>query len=985
MTTPLRLTLFILSCVFFCEVHAQQPSYLHYTVDEGFPSNEVYDVYEDSLGYIWFATDHGVSRFDGYSFRNYSTADGLVHNTVFGFHEDSRGRLWMRTFNSALCYLENETFKPYTHNAKLQAFLGPDFIQRFAFDKTGNLWFVSIRDKLRLHRQDARTGIIEKIDLPDGFNAFIRELDSGEFIAGIDNENGYTAKNHCDDTLAYIGHTWLFRVPETTMSSKRDLIRCQRKAEGSFIFSYDAELVVIDNRRISFRASFPRVVLECYVEPEGQSWLCMNGFSRLTPGAGPGPALLNGFVGTSMLRDRMGNYWFTTIGAGVFLARNIQVTTLGSFGQQLLGELLTLGVFENNLVALNTKGSFFRLPFSETGIDTLACETFPEKLLAANTFYTCAENRRFYMRERIYQVNGPDFRWNSCSLLIDHLGGGGIRGYAQLGDSLLIAGNTGWFISDMAGRVLYSSVQNGFSGFCTAIAAGPDHKIWIGTTNGFYVFSNNQTVPFEPEISMFRQRVTDIAFGKNGETFISTRGAGLIILHDNQYYNLEMKDGLSSDLCGNICVDDSIVWLCSNMGVNRIAMRKNADGLSFHVERINTQHGLQSMMVNDAVRAGNFLFLATGKGLAWFDANTFRFNREPPSVYIHTFLTNNREPKTTTQNLEWNDRNISIGFIALLFRSPGVVNYRYRLEGYETAWNYTTERVARYFNLPAGEYTFVVSAMNENGVWNDHPATILFHIPEHYSETVWFRALIILFVLVAIAAVSFYYLKQQHDRARTVLALALAEQKALRAQMKPHFIFNSLNSIQNFILNRDEDSANIYLTSFAQLMRRVLDHSRFSTITLQEELDTMGLYLELEKLRFGSAFRFTINVHGDVQPATLLIPPLFIQPYLENAIWHGLQLQKESPQLRIDFSIDKNKLVCVIEDNGIGRKRSMELQRTQQHNSMGMKNVEERIALLNSTTREKISVEITDLTNNDGCATGTRVTLYFPVNRKEEF
>ncbi|HTF02610.1 MAG TPA: histidine kinase [Bacteroidia bacterium] len=979
-----RFTLFILGCVFFCAIHAQQPSYLHYTVDEGFPSNEVYDVYEDSLGYIWFATDHGVSRFDGYSFRNYSTADGLVHNTVFGFYEDSRKRVWVRTFNSALCCLENDGFKPYIHNAQLQAFLGPDFIQRFAFDQAGNLWFVSIRDKLRLHRQDARTGIIEPIDLPDGFNAFIRELDSGEFIAGVDKTNSPTITSYNYDTLAFTDHTWLFQV-QTVAFSGRDVVRCRRKAAGSYMFSFDAQLVVIDNRRISFHTTFPEVVFDCYVDPDNQYWLCMNGFFRFTTGVPNGPTLLAGFPGTSMLRDRMGNYWFATIDAGVFMARNIQVTTLNASGKHSLGELLALSVYKNNLVALDNKSSVFRLEFSEAGIDTLNSEKFPESFSRAYAFHHFIESRRFYIGRSVYEVNGPDFRWSSFKRTSQLIHGGAVRGYAHTHDSTLVAGNIGWYIMGPTGKQLYNSAANGFSGFCTAIGVGPDYKIWVGTSNGLYIVSENKTVPFEPQNAIFRQRVTDIEFGTKGEIFVSTRGGGLIVVDGKRQYNLLMKDGLSSDLCGNICVDDSIVWLCSNKGLNRIAMRKKPDGLSFHIEQINTQHGLQSMMVNDAVRAGDFLFLATGKGLAWFDVNTFRLNPDPPPVYIHTFLSNNHEAKVAARDLNWDDNNISIGFIALLFRSPGTVNYRYKLQGYETGWNYTTERMARYFNLPPGEYTFVVSAMNENGIWNDKPATLEFYIPAHYSQTTWFRALIIFLVLAAIVAVSFYYLKQQHNRARTVLALAHAEQKALRAQMKPHFIFNSLNSIQNFILNRDEDSANIYLTSFAQLMRRVLDHSRFSTIALQEELDTMGLYLELEKLRFGSAFHFTIRVQPDVQPSTLLIPPLFIQPYLENAIWHGLQLQKESPQLRIDFSIAENKLVCVIEDNGIGRKRSMELQRTQQHNSMGMKNVEERIALLNSTTREKISVEITDLSDSTGSATGTRVTLYFPVNRKEEF
>jgi hypothetical protein len=662
----------------------------------------------------------------------------------------------------------------------------------------------------------------------------------------------------------------------------------------------------------------------------------------------------------------------------------MQMTTFNRFEGRELGEVLSLNVYNDNLLVLNNKRETFRFHLPGTGIDTLSSEILSEKSPGANVIYSIPESRRMYLQSFAFRINEPELAFRSVSIVNKSAGGSGVRDYAHTGDSLLIACTNGWIITDLDGKVFYQSRLNGFTSFCTAIASGPDHKIWIGSSDGLYIVSKNKTVPFEPDDPLFRQRVTDIAFGKNGEVFVSTRGGGLIIIDGEKRYNLRMKDGLSSDQCGNICVDNNVLWLCSNNGLNRIVMQRNGRELSFHTERISAEHGLPSMMVNDVTRVGSLLFLATGKGLAWFDITTLLFNDVAPPVYIHTFLTNNRETNAAANNLTSKDHNISIGFIALLFRSPGIVNYRYKLEGYESAWNYTTERMARYFNLPAGQYTFVVSAMNENGVWNDHPATIRFYIPAHFSETTWFRALIIFLILSAATGIIFYYLKQQRDRARTVLALAQAEQKALRAQMKPHFIFNSLNSIQNFIINHDEDSAHIYLTSFAQLMRRVLDHSRYSMITLQEELETMGIYLELEKLRFGETFRFTIDIGAEVQPSDLLIPPLFIQPYVENAIWHGLQLQKNSPRLHLRFYIEKNKLVCCIEDNGIGRKRSAELQRTRHHTSTGMKNVEERIALLNSTTREKISVEITDLVNEEGEASGTRVILFFPVNRKEE-
>jgi ligand-binding sensor domain-containing protein len=979
------LIFFLCGCFLVLRICAQEPAYVHYTIDEGLPSNEVYDTYEDRSGYIWFATDHGISRFDGYTFRNFSTSDGLVHNTIFGFHEDSRGRLWMRSFNSALCYLENDSLKSYVHNKQLQAFLGRSFIQRFAFDKAGNLWFVPILDFLGLYKQDAFTGKIERVKLPRGFNGFIRELDSGEFIAGMDKDNGYVSDEVPSDTICFVDNTWLFLMPEMYTVNARKLVRCERKGKSSFVFSSDASVIIIDNGSISSRANYQEVVNNCYVDKENKVWLCTDGFSRFDAGKKNGPVFLKGFIAVSMLHDRMGNYWFTTIGGGVFFVRNIRVTTFTHLADQQVGELISVSACDNHLFALNNKGAISRFGFSDAGIDTLASEIWPYQIPSLNLIYVSPENQRIYLQKDVYQINKPDFTFRSLSVINKKITmGGGIRGYAQMGDSILIASHYGWNISDKDGRTLYNSSLTGFKAFCTAIAVDKDHKIWIGSTDGLNLFSNNKTVPYKPDSPLYRQRVTDIVVGKNGEVFVSTRGGGLIVIDGEKEYNLRMKDGLSSDQCGNICIDDSVLWVCSNNGLNRIVMKRGSKGLSFRVERIGVQHGLPSLMVNDAARMKSFLCLATAKGLAWFDVKTFRFNAIPPPVYINIFLTNNREADPAANNLTYSDRNISIGFIALLFRNEGVVNYRYKLDGYESEWNYTTERMARYFNLPAGQYTFVVSAMNENGAWNEQPATIHFFIPAHFSETTWFRTLMLLLLIGATAGIVFYYQRQQRDRARAVLALAQAEQKALRAQMKPHFIFNSLNSIQNFIINHDEDSAHIYLTSFAQLMRRVLDHSRFSMITLQEELETMSIYLELEKLRFGETFSFSVEVQPEIQSSNLLIPPLFIQPYVENAIWHGLQLQKDSPHLQIRFYHEKNKLVCSVEDNGIGRKRSAELQRTRHHTSTGMKNVEERMTLLNATSREKISVEIIDLVNEENEASGTRVTIYFPVNRKDE-
>jgi hypothetical protein len=977
-----RKLIFTLALFLCIGMRANDAAYLHYTIDQGLPSNEVYDVYEDSLGYIWFATDHGISRYDGYSFKNFSTSDGLVHNTIFGFYEDHRGLIWMRSFNSQLCYMQNGIIKPYVHNAKLQAFLGRDFVQRYAFDLAGNLWFIPVRNNLGLFFQDHITGAIKQVDLPDGYNAFIRMFDSGEVLGGVDNNNGFDGLSEPDDEVLAENQTWYFRVQKTSSFFRRELIGCRAMGHNSFAFSYDNYFLTIENAVITHRRRFEQNVNRMYVD-SNYLWLSMDGFRRSVAGVKDEEPYLRGQIAQGMLRDRMGNYWFTTLTDGVYLAREMQMSVLNTVADLKVDVVIKLEQYSPFLIAMDSKSHFFHIPVGTRGPEVAAIQTWTSDFEAINTFYVDAPGNQMHIKYLVYNISpygvAPGTQNNPAHKKYPTA----IRDFWRHGDSLLIAGNTEWSISRIRDTSTYKSSQHGFRGFCTAIAADSAHNVWIGTSDGLHIFSGENTLPYEPDDSLYRQRVTDIGITKYGQVVVATRGGGLLIIDKDTTYELRMRHGLASDECGNILVDDTVVWICSNSGLTKMVMSRSGDHFTFTFQRFNQQHGLPSDQINDVLRMGNNLYIATGHGLAWFDINYFCFNIQPPAVYISTFHVNNRELGLDSCKLNWNDRNITIGYLALLFRSPGLVNYRYKLEGYEDEWHYTTERAAHYYNLPAGTYRFVVSAMNENGMWNESAAVQQFQIPQHYTETLWFRTLIIALILLALVIMAFLYLRQQQTKAKAALELALAEQKALRAQMKPHFIFNSLNSIQNFIINRDEDAAQLYLTNFAQLMRRVLDHSRTSTVTLEEEIETMRLYLEIEKLRFGQNFRFTINVQKGINPSALLLPALFIQPFVENAIWHGLQLQKNSPSLEVSFTLEGNKLKCIVEDNGIGRKRAAE-NRKKGHVSTGLKNVEERIAVLNATSRDKISVSFTDLSDAGGNPAGTRVEILFPVMRNDE-
>jgi len=207
-------------------------------------------------------------------------------------------------------------------------------------------------------------------------------------------------------------------------------------------------------------------------------------------------------------------------------------------------------------------------------------------------------------------------------------------------------------------------------------------------------------------------------------------------------------------------------------------------------------------------------------------------------------------------------------------------------------------------------------------------------------------------------------------------------QKALSQQMNPHFIFNTLNSIQYFLLNNDKLSSNKYLTKFAKLMRITLDNSQNEIIPLSKEIESLNLYVELEQLRFDNKFSFEIINNVKTDEELISIPPLIIQPFVENAIWHGIMHRSntEGGQLKIHFNIENDNLKCIVEDNGIGRKKADEFkkQTKPEHISLGTQITESRIDLINKLHKGKLKINYTDLCD-DNNSTGTKVEIIFPL------
>lgn len=232
-----------------------------------------------------------------------------------------------------------------------------------------------------------------------------------------------------------------------------------------------------------------------------------------------------------------------------------------------------------------------------------------------------------------------------------------------------------------------------------------------------------------------------------------------------------------------------------------------------------------------------------------------------------------------------------------------------------------------------------------------------------------------LLVIIAIIAVTSYFIfknAQASKRANQLLAL-----KSLRSQMNPHFIFNALNSVNQFISQNDERTANKFISEFSKLMRLVLENSQEDFIPLYKEEEILSLYVKLEHYRFRDKFDYQIRVDDDLNKETIELPPMLIQPYIENAVWHGLRYKETKGNLDIHLGKNTNGLKVEITDNGIGRRKSTALKTENQkkHNSTGLKNIQERLNILNTVYKTHYQVQIEDLPSD----TGTRVTLTLPI------
>lgn len=499
---------------------------------------------------------------------------------------------------------------------------------------------------------------------------------------------------------------------------------------------------------------------------------------------------------------------------------------------------------------------------------------------------------------------------------------------------------------------------------------------------------------YEPSANNLRQYTTVnglahnnnycFAEDKNGNIYAGSVN-GISIIHTNGTVTvINKKSGLLNERCTGLMHDEKgNIWI----GNENCIIRFNPESKQF--QYFDHKAGINYYAFrNNAVFNFNHqtIWWGTSNGICFFDPT--QLNNLNKALDVSIYQANWQDvqqtfSKETAIKLPWRSNSITLYYTSPDYTGSGNILFQYRLAGSDKNWSEpTTQRSVRYSALSPGNYVFSVKASSDGVKWIEGKYQVRITIVPPFWRSTWFIAgSLLLLAAVFFIAVKYRetsFKKKMAEKAAVDRQIAQIEMQALRAQMNPHFMFNSLNSINNFILKNDPDNASGYLTKFSRLMRLILDNSRSEWVMLESELKALELYIELESVRFDNSFTYHISVEPGVGIETVIVPPLLIQPYVENAIWHGL-LHRKIPGGKLNISLWKefDLLHIEIDDNGIGREEAKRLKSKMaiKQKSHGMKITAERIAIVNKVYNVDARVTITDLKNENNDTTGTKVLL----------
>lgn len=946
---------------------AQEYSYSHYDSKEGLAGSTVYCMTQDKEGFLWFGTETGLSRYDGTHFKNFTREDGLPDNEIIQLFADSKGRVWLSPFRKTICYY----YKGVIHNSDNDSLLKKlnikENVLRFAEDAGGNILLQEFTRLHIIHANGEITTILTNGNKPLGYITLINGRAAGGFWVLLNDkiyilENGrfllwktieYRIKHF--NYAAMNGEMLIWRnnpkeVTAISMRGKRNIHYPFYNNKGHL------NTVALDDHFIA-TCSYDGAFVYSVDHPDSiQNYL-------------PGISVSN------MFKDSEGNWWFCTLGKGVYRLNSAVVLNLrfADKNQQDL-QILAFERYKDWILATTKEGGINKMSIytGKPEGHILFPAATPNPIYALST----AKDKRIITGTMHFLAKlSPDLsRYSSRPIPLT------VKAMCSRRDDILVATDKNVVAIDQESLNITDTLWHERA---TCLFSNND-TIYIGTLNGMYMITPGEKLLHPGEnIRALQSRIAAICEDQNHIIWAATSGEGLIAWRNGKLIKqITRHDGLTSNICRTLFLANGKLWVGTDKGVNKV----NVMLPGFPIEKYTTSDGLSSNIINAIYVHEKKVFVGTTEGVAFFDEEKMTSQSRCDLRFIDVTIGGEIfHPSDAPVTIPHEKNSIRFNYVGISYKSGGDIRYRYRLLGLDSTWKETRETFLSYPTLPSGDYLLQLQAVNKFDV-HSRILAAAFTIEKLLYEKTWFRLLIALLFLTATGLLVWLIgrriRKREQEKTRFVKRIGELEQLSRKAQMNPHFVFNSLNSIQQYVMDADVAGANKFISGFSRLIRQTLDFSSKPEISLEEELDYLTNYLELEKTRLENAFSYSVSIEDGVHPADYYIPPMILQPFVENSVRHGLRFRKDKAGIvTITVRLENKNLVCILEDNGVGRKAAMAYKSITPINyqSKGLSLTADRITMFNKEHEHKIYMQIDDLEDNFHNALGTRVTISFPV------
>ena len=955
----------------FClHLHSQDFSYTRYDIKDGLAGSSVFCAAQDKEGFMWFGTESGLSRFDGVHFKNFTTEDGLPDNEIIGIFCDSKGRVWLIPFRKSICYYYKGKLHTQQNDSLLSKLQITGNIFFIAEDKYGNLAFA---ENYRIHLiKDTSISVITvteefvisalATDSSGVFQVYSRlELFHilGDSLVSLKRREGIYNMGEIA-----IGKTFLVGqktvLPQAgdefgkikLIFPRTNVSRLFKSIMGHISFS------ILSDKLFSDNTNNGAVIYNCSDEIYREHHL-------------PGKSV------SSVFLDNENNLWFCTQREGIYKLNSPFVSGhrfMGIHNKQL--SVHSLCRYKENLWVGTEDGYVFTFD-PVTGSAVIPPKTSDSMGGASNVTKVLLEIKtRDLLIGRQKQILALSGLSNAQTGSLKD-----IRPAYE--NNVLVSTSNGVWLMDFITFKVGETIWNDRA----TTAHYSDNFFYIGTLDGLYIVTKQKEIYFAGnDDPLLKSRIAAIREAPDGTLWIATNDRGIIKYKNRKVLaHITSEQGLSSNICRCLFLRGNQLWVGTDKGLHKIETETDA----YPITKYTAADGLVSDFINCVYADDSLVYVGTPEGISYFDDKKIS-HQTPCLLRLTDIAVSGRSiaPGTRYFSLERRNNNVRFEYAGISYRSGGEIFYRYKLSGLDTNWRITKENFLSYPTLSPGNYVMELQAINKFGIESEI-ISIPFSIKKFWWEKTWIRILCIILFLFIIGVAVNRRIRQirLREKEKNLLRekISLQEQMALKAQMNPHFIFNSLNSIQHYVLDKDIVGANKYIAGFSRLIRLTLDNSSKPEISIEEEIKYLSQYLEMEKMRTGNKFNYSVHVPEEIFYSGQSISPMILQPFVENSIRHGIRYRNDSNgHIKIEVIHYEKGLKFIIEDNGVGRiiAGTFKSKSPIEYQSKGISLTEQRINLMNMNRNEKIEIAMTDV-EYEGTVAGTRVIIIYPTTNKK--